>query len=257
MPAEVTPESATKDHPFENSLGMKFVPVRIMGGPSARQRVLFSIWETRRQDYATYAAATNGVNPLWEKAELSGLPIGQGLDHPVVCISFEDARDFCAWLTAKDRMEGKLPIHAKYRVPTDEEWSCAEGIGDQEDAGKTPKDKNAKITDAYPWGYWPPKKNVGNYDSFSLNSLGTDRFDQTSPVGSFSDNQYGLFDLGGNVWEWCEDYYDGNSGHRVLRGASWCNAAPAILLSSCRLNYDPGRRDRYIGFRCVLALSAR
>ncbi|HRD05637.1 MAG TPA: SUMF1/EgtB/PvdO family nonheme iron enzyme, partial [Verrucomicrobiota bacterium] len=60
------------------------------------------------------------------------------------------------------------------------------------------------------------------------------------------------YDMGGNVWQWCEDYYDGQSGSRVLRGASWFINYPDHLLSSNRLNVTPAIRDLNVGFRCVL-----
>jgi formylglycine-generating enzyme required for sulfatase activity len=61
-----------------------------------------------------------------------------------------------------------------------------------------------------------------------------------------------LYDLGGNVWEWCEDWYDGDQKYRVLRGASWRNVNRDHLLSSLRLGGAPGDRDIYYGLRVVL-----
>ena len=220
-----------------NSLGMKFVSV-------AGTAVFFSIWETRVQDYRAYSQAAGGVDGSWDDPGF-----WQTATHPVVNVSWDDAKKFCIWLTEHERREGKLPAGAQYRLPTDAEWSWAVGIGDRESAG-TPKEKGRRLKVIYPWGtQWPPPKGAGNYDP----ALGTDSFERTSPVGSFAANAQGLFDLGGNVWEWCEDFLDGTSGVHVLRGASWNFSGAGHLLSSYRNGGAPGARSTGIGFRCVLA----
>jgi hypothetical protein len=220
-----------------NSLGMQFVSV---SGTS----VLVSIWQTRVQDYAAYAKVANGVDVSWKNPGFS-----QTASHPVVNVSWHDARQFCAWLTEKERSEGNLPSSSEYRLPTDSEWSWAVGIGHRESRG-TPRDKAKKLKDVYPWGtQWPPPKGAGNYDP----SLGTDPFEYTSPAGSFAANAQGVFDLGGNVWEWCEDFLNGASGVRVLRGGSWNFSGAGHLLSSYRNGVMPSARSGGIGFRCVLA----
>jgi len=252
----------SKDQSFVNSLGMKFVTVPIAGSPTNGQRVLFSVWETRVQDYAEYARA-KGITPKKPAFE-------QGPTHPVVQVSWEDAKSFCAWLTARERASGMIGEREEYRLPSDHEWSCAVGIGAREDAAKLPAEKDGKITDAFPWGSaWPPPAGTGNYAGEELQpALANgkyhyikeviagyrDTFVETAPVGSFSANRLGLFDLGGNVLEWCEDWYDKEQKDRVLRGASWDTYDRAYLLSSYRVHYPP--RDRYFnggGFRCVLA----
>jgi len=118
-----------------------------------------------------------------------------------------------------------------------------------QEKGNTPREKSLGIKDVYPWGKeWPPPKGAGNYRQF----LKVDKFEYTSPVGSFAANQFGLHDMGGNVWEWCEDKWNPTSTYRVLRGASWFNSLPDILLSSYRYYNAPGGRGFFIGFRCVL-----
>jgi sulfatase modifying factor 1 len=105
------------------------------------------------------------------------------------------------------------------------------------------------VKDVYPWGKgYPPPKEAGNYSK----SLKVDKFDNTSPAGSFASNQFGLHDMGGNVREWCEDKYSPTSTYRVLRGASWSTYYPDYLLSSRRYGDAPDLRYNYVGFRCVL-----
>ncbi len=193
---------------------MKFVPVPIMVGPTKGKRVLFSIWDTRVQDYGAFVTETKHE---WPKASFKQEPA-----HPAVNVSWDDAQAFCNWLTAHERKAGKLGAKERYRLPTDHEWSCAVGIGEQDDAAKPPKEKDRQPDDVFPWGAtwgatWPPSKDAGNYKS----DVGVDTYENTSPVGSFPANRYGLYDMGGNVWQWCEDMYDVRDGYLVLRGASW------------------------------------
>jgi formylglycine-generating enzyme required for sulfatase activity len=208
--------SATKENPWENSLGMKFVPV-----PGAQ--VLFSIWDTRVQDYQRFVDETGRE---WPKPSFE-----QGPTHPAVMVSCDDANAYCKWLTEKERKSGTIADAQEYRLPTDHEWSAAVGGG------------------KYPWGnQWPPPVGAGNYAT----SLEVDDYKHTSPVGSFGANEYGLFDMGGNVWQWCEDWYDQNQTTSVDRGASWNFSDPGFLLSSFR-SYDTRvYRSDDCGFRCVL-----
>ena len=73
-------------------------------------------------------------------------------------------------------------------------------------------------------------------------------------MGSFTANRFGLFDMGGNVWQWCEDWYNGDQKYRVLRGASWSIGIPGRLLSSFRGGNPPNDRCDDFGFRCVLVM---
>jgi curved DNA-binding protein CbpA len=232
---QVTPSAASTSSPFVNSLGMKFVPVQGM-------LALFDIWDVRVQDYQAFASETQRE---WPQPGFR-----QGLTDPVVNVSWEDAVGFCEWLTERERKQGLLSNRQSYRLPTDAEWSVAVGLGIE--SGATPREKVGKNTKAYPWGSaWPPPRGVGNYNP----SLELDEYERTSPVGSFKANGYGLYDMGGNVWQWCEDFFDGQSGSRVLRGASWDSYGTDFLLSSFRGGTADGRRED-VGFRCVLLLGS-
>ncbi len=192
------------------------------------------------QDYEAFVKATGRA---WSKSSFS-----QGPTHAAAMVSWEDARAFCDWLTKKELAEGKLRPDQSYRLPTDAEWSLAVGL--PAETGATPRDKDGKIKGVYPWGTQStPPKGAGNYWS----SLGVDEFADIAPVGQFAPNRFGLYDLGGNLWEWCEDEFSPGSGTRVLRGASWGNYEPGALLSSFRNYCAPGDRSDLIGFRVVLA----
>ena len=228
---------------FTNTLGMVFKHV-----PGTE--VQFCIWETRVKDYAAYAGANAGVNDAW-KSPIdfeTQTRIPQTATHPVVNVAWEDAQAFCAWLTRKEQAEGKITVNQSYRLPTDAEWSVAVGLG--RETGNTPEAKDMGIEDVYPWGKeWPPPKGAGNYNK----SLNVDDYEYTSPVGSFAANKHGLYDMGGNVLEWCEDWFDPASQEfRALRGACWYDNNPDGLLSSYRGGNPPDLRSHYAGIRCVL-----
>jgi len=264
-PAWTSFEKASKERPWQNSLGMKFVPV-------AGTEVLFSIWDTRVQDFRAFVEssgydATVGMWSVgkdgWKRRGATWKEPGfkQGSTHPVVGVSWADAKAFCEWLTKRERGSGVLPKDVHYRLPTDQEWSVAVGLDSE--PGNTPEEKSLKIK-LYPWGKeWPPPSGAGNY--YGVESrIGNepknlpviegynDRYPRTSPVGSFSANNSGLYDMGGNVWQWCEDWYNSEHKFRVLRGASWNRGSRDHLLASRRGYYAADRRFDSIGFRCIV-----
>ncbi|HWI58393.1 MAG TPA: SUMF1/EgtB/PvdO family nonheme iron enzyme [Bacillota bacterium] len=198
----------------------------------------FSIWETRVRDYRTFCEATGRTE---NKPEF-----GQEELHPVVNVSWEDAWAFCEWLTSKERKEKRLQAKERYRLPADCEWSVAVGLSAEQ--GKTPEDR-MKAQIIWPWGhYWPPLPGDGNYGL----ELKVDAFTHTSPVGSFKANAFGLYDLGGNVWEWCEDWYNEARVTKVLRGGSFNDALPMYLLAAHRFSGTMNLSNEDIGFRVVL-----
>jgi serine/threonine protein kinase len=220
--------------PFTNSLGMKFIPLG---------DIRVAAWETRVQDYEQFCRATNRH---YEPPDFPQAP-----NHPVVKVNWFDAMAFCKWLTEKERDENLIEDRQSYRLPTDREWSLAVGL--QNEAGATPEARDGKIKNEFPWGkQWPPPATAGNYGI-------PPRHGTTMPVGSFKPNSFGLYDLGGNVWEWCADGYRSTSSGAagrdwgVLRGGSWATTNRLELESSYRDVVDRNERDVVFGFRCVLA----
>lgn len=201
---------------FENSLGMKFVPV-------PNTEVLFCIWETRVQDYKAYLRASGQESNFSWRMLAAGVPkraprnIIGGIDygsyesptdvflpssptHPVIDLKEAEILAFCEWLTKKERAEGRLHDQI-YRLPTVSEWCVA--------AGNDPKKKHL-------WGdEMPPRSKVGNLAStdmatvFNQNYLNSveggyrDGHAATAPVGSYVANAFGIYDMIGNVEEPC------------------------------------------------------
>lgn len=126
----------------------------------------------------TYVKGAN-----WRHPDGEGSDVESRMDHPVVHIAWDDAIAYCRWTGT--------------RLPTEAEWEFAARGGLQ---GKE-----------YPWGdeLLPAGVWTNNIwqGEFPLENRGDDGFEQTSPVKSFSPNGYGVYDLSGNVWEWCADWY--------------------------------------------------
>src|SRR5262249_36744160 len=134
--------------------------------------------------------------------------------HPVGGVSWESAKAFCEWLTARERSDGRLQPKQGYRLPSDHEWSCAVGL--VEDAALSPEQKSGKIDRLLPWGTeWPPPPGAGNLASEELKALHAegkhtnkppipgywDGYGGSAPVGSYAANRFGLFDMGTNITE--------------------------------------------------------
>jgi formylglycine-generating enzyme required for sulfatase activity len=217
--------------PLENTLAMRFVKVSEAG-------VWFSVWETRVRDYRAFVEETKHD---WTRPDFRQTP-----EDPVVNVSWEDATAFCQWLTTIELKAGRLKGKQRYRLPTDLEWSAA--VGQCPERGQTPEDR-LQTSVVWPWGCtWPPQPGDGNYAP----ELEADKFTNTSPVGSFKSNRHGLFDLGGNAWEWCEDWHNDARVTKALRGGSFHDRQPRDLLAAYRFSATVHLSNDDIGFRVVL-----
>jgi formylglycine-generating enzyme required for sulfatase activity len=166
----------------------------------------------------------------------------QGEDHPVVGVSHDDALAFLGWLNHQEKEQTR-----GYRLPTEAEWEYACRAGGKGVYGSG--DDPAEL-DRVAW--------------FSGNSGGA-----THPVGQKVENAFGLYDTIGNVWEWCDDWYDPKfyqsspkedprngkqAPCRVIRGGSWYSA-PRSCRPADRSRRTPGIRDSRLGFRVVAVQS--
>jgi formylglycine-generating enzyme required for sulfatase activity len=158
-------------------------------------------------------------------------------------VAWLDATNYCAQLTVRERMAGRLPVAWTYRLPTEAEWEYAYRAGS---------------TTRYYFGADPSL--LGSYAWYSANGSST-----THTVGGREPNAWGLYDMSGNVWEWCQDWWGGLPGgnvtdpqgpssgsYRVLHGGSFHYDA-SLCAASSRHNAPPSYRSHDYGFRVVLA----
>ncbi len=171
--------------------------------------------------------------------------------HPVVNVTWNDAEKFCVWLSRKTGRTCELPTEAEW------EYACRAGTATRFWCGDTDESLkgHANIPDASLQAKWQDFGWVAAWD---------DGYPFTSPVGSFQANPWGLYDMGGNVWQWCADRYGeyreehvkdpkgaSNGKDRVIRGG-WWGSMPHNNRSASRGGLDPGYCDGNGGFRVVL-----
>jgi sulfatase modifying factor 1 len=195
------------------------------------------VYEVTNEQYKKFMDVTEYKAPYYWNDPNYNAP-----NHPVVGVSWNDAVAYCKYV-------GK-------RLPTEAMWEKAA--------------RGGLVGKRYPWG-----DDITHDDANFEGTGGKDQWDDTSsPVGSFAPNSYGLYDMCGNAWEWCSDWYDDNyyanspksnpkgpsSGEqRVLRGGSWNydNATFSWLVNYLRVAYrayeNPTFGHTFVyGFRCAM-----
>lgn len=225
-----------------NTLGMEFVRV-----PGLQPWVCRH--ETRVRDYARFVRETGRE---WPEAGFTQTP-----EHPAVNVSWQDAQAFCQWLGRKEQRH--------YRLPTDAEWSFLAGLQEQKTATRMAPKHRPQRPGWHPWGRRQLQPGDGNFCdlAFGRSEFGQDyqaewlkHYDDghaaTAPVKTYPADARGLHDLAGNVWEWCEDWYDPPQNTlKVLRGASWRTGNPERLWSSYRGPDPINCRIDSVGFRVL------
>lgn len=168
---------------------------------------------------------------------------GEGRDHPIYYVSWDDAMEFCRRLNERERAAGCVPEGYGYTLPTEAQWEYACRAGTTEDY--------AGSLEAMGW-------------------FGGGKDDQPRPVAQKQANAWGLHDMHGNVREWCRDWYrdhlhggsvanpagPSSGSSRVVRGGSWISAAKDCR-SGARFGIAPGVRQGSLGFRLALAVVRR
>lgn len=241
--------------------------------PGRRSNESQRLIQLTRPYYLSVNEVSNAEYRRFASAHVSGAVRGLSLDgpkQPVVQVSWEDAVRYLNWLSARDSLppayrqagESFVPVqppNTGYRLPTEAEWAYAARYASAPQAQK------------YPWGAsYPPSGSAGNFADSSASSLLPntlsgygDGYPVSSPVGSFAPTGPGFFDLGGNVAEWCQDFYavypnaatalvtdpigPPTGRHHVVRGSSWRHSSVSELRSSYRDYSDKARDD--LGFR--------
>lgn len=143
----------------------------------------------------------------------------RGANRPVENVTWNQATDYCNRLTEMEQAAGKLPAGYHYALPTEAQWNSFVG-----DAG---------------------------YDNAVL-AIGGAAPASTADVGTGDPNQYGLYDVIGNVWEWCQDNYDPEGRARAMRGGGWLSSRDTFPNKGTRNGGGVNYRDKFTGFRVVL-----
>ena len=240
-PSSLTP--AAPGRRYTNLLGLELLPL-----PGAEQ-ILMSSTEVRAEDFEIWLRKTSRV---WTHKP----PFALGSNHPAAGVTWNEAAAFCEWLTARDQAAKLIPAAARYRLPTDLEWSRAAGLTTEAGADPALRDRADKTH--YPWsatGVFPPRSLTVNLDAARLPGY-NDNYSYTAPVSSEPPGETGFIGLGGNVAEWCADPWPGAPGERVIRGGSWQGFDREQLLTSARRHGPAESAYIDVGFRCVLELPA-
>jgi len=175
----------------------------------------------------------------WEALMAGNKSSQKVADRPVERVSWDDAMEFCRKLTERERAAGRLPDGYAYTLPTEAQWEYACRAGTS-----------------------GPYSGDGNLDDMGWHSENSGN--TTHPVAQKQANAWGFYDMHGNVWEWCRDWFGNYPGGsisdptgpalgavRVVRGGS-CSVPARFCRSAFRRKIEPGNREDHLGFRLAL-----
>ena len=223
--------NAANGYPYYNENGWSPQPVHAV-------TISYPFWMGAKEVTQAQYSALMGTNPSYH---------GGNPNFPVEQVTWFNARAYCAALTAQQAALGTVPAGYEYRLPTEAEWeyACRAGTTTEFNTGASLFCSDARFS----------------YSNHSNSSCGSG-----SPVsvGSYAPNAWGLYDMHGNVWEWCldsvanypagavTDPFVSGGPYRVIRGGSWYNNSYSCR-SAFRGHSDPGGAYYNVGFRVVLA----
>jgi formylglycine-generating enzyme required for sulfatase activity len=228
--------------------------VNTLGGESDETPTLTTLtkgfWMSRHEVTQLEFLAVMGTNPS---------SFTNDMNQPVECVSWSDASSYCALLTTREQQSGRLPNGFVYRLPTEAEWEycCRAGSSTSFSWGNDP----SQLVH-YAW-YWDNSGSTNSPNGYTYYFNG--KYFTTQPVGTRQPNPWGLYDMYGNVWEWCRDWHGAyptgtvtdptgpaSGTFRVIRGGSW-NCSALSCRSANRSAGTPEVHSSGIGFRTVLA----
>lgn len=258
-----TPASRPAPPPrtFTNSLGIKLLYVQPgefqMGSPPDEPGREAGETQTRvKLTKGYYLAATEVTQAQWQAVMGTNPSFTKDGNRPVENVTYVQATDFCDALSRKEARAGGpggesgAPVARKYRLPTEAEWefACRAGTTTPFSAGAALTTEQANFDGAMLDPNAPPGKDRG----------------ATTPAGAFPPNAWGFYDMHGNVWEWCSNFYASYGGGEVtdpagpttgsfmsLRGGSWRSKAADCRCAS-RYKEKPTSTAKHIGFRVAM-----